>query len=402
MINRKKIKKNQLKLKIQEILILTISILMVTFINLICLFFTIRIGLINNHRIGHLLGNTELWLRKQARSNQRWQINIFLTGVPANEQLLKMIKRKIFVIKNNLLARIFYQMQLRNKNNKIWINLDDSGFNSWVIWNETKNQIEFTAVEIEKGRIYLKSLGINEGDNYVCFCSRDKSYLNHVRDPNIDGHSSWDYHNYRDCSIYNYLDAAEYLTKCGIWTLRMGAVVEDKITSINKQIIDYAINHRSDFADVYLMTHCKFFLGCTAGNFILPSAFGIPCALANMTPLETVARNANDLFIPKKYWHSGYGRLLKFKEILEIGGGRWHHMQQYRDAGIVVIENTAEEILDLAKEMNARIDGTWITVAGDDDLQASYRSLFTKDSPIYGYPSRVGSIFLRKNSHLLN
>lgn len=363
---------------------------------------TVRIGLLHYNRLGHLVGNTELWLRKQFRSNGIREINIFFSGTPANRQVLRMIKRKAHVIESDLLARALYQLKIRRENSAIWINLDDPGFNSWEIWNNVRNQLEFTDIEIQQGEVLLESIGVSNGAAFVCFCSRDKTYLNQARDSRKDGHQSWDYHNYRDCTIVNYLSAADYLTTRGLWALRMGAVVETPIDHVNKHIVDYASKHRTDFADVYLLTHCKFFLGCTAGNFILPSAFGIPCALANMTPLATAARNSNDLFIPKKYWHAEFGRFLKFHEILELGAGRWHRTQQFEEAGITAIENTAEEILDLAIEMNARLDGTWIPHAGDDDLQARYRSLFPLNSPIAGYPSRVGAIFLRKNRHLLN
>lgn len=218
----------------------------------------------------------------------------------------------------------------------------------------------------------------------------------------LNRHQPFDYHSYRDCNIYNYLKAADYLANLGLWALRMGVVVYGPIDSKNEYVIDYASRYRTDFADAYLLTHCKFFLGCTAGNFLLPSAFGIPCALANMTPLASVGRSSNDLFIPKKYFHKKSARILTFREIIEIDASRWHRTQLFELADIDVIENTSEEILDLAIEMNARIDGRWIPEVGDEELQLRFRSLFPLDSPIAGYPSRVGAAFLRKNCNLLD
>ena len=66
------------------------------------------------------------------------------------------------------------------------------------------------------------------------------------------------------------------------------------------------------------------------------------------------------------------------------------------------MENSSEEILDLVVEMNERIDGTWVDDDDDHDLQLLYRSMFPKNHPIVGHPSRIGARFLRKNAWLLN
>lgn len=79
-------------------------------------------------------------MRKQFDSSAKRNINLFFLDIPANRQVLRMISRKICVIRSVLFARFLYQLKIRSKSNSVWINLHDSGFNSWEIWNSTKTQ----------------------------------------------------------------------------------------------------------------------------------------------------------------------------------------------------------------------------------------------------------------------
>ena len=67
-----------------------------------------------------------------------------------------------------------------------------------------------------------------------------------------------------------------------------------------------------------------------------------------------------------------------------------------------MIENTAEEVLALTQEMHARLDGNWVSYDDEEELQQRYRDSFPADHPVTGYPSRVGTEFLRNNLWLLS
>ncbi len=384
-----------------EAVIVLIGMPLLRILRLIRPFLNIRIGMLHYGRFGHLVSNTEFWLRRRSlHKNHVREINLFLTGNPANRQVLTMIKRRVTVLENDPLVKLFGRLRSRSRGDPIWIDLGDSGFNSWEIWNGGRPQLTFTEDECREGEIILRTLGIPLGVPYVCFSARDRAYLDKVH--NYRPRDEWSYHDYRDCDINNYLPAAEWLARQGLWALRMGAVVEQPINSSHPRVIDYATKFRSDFADVYLMAHCKFFLGCTGGVFILASAFGVPSALANMTPFSYAARSPHDLFIPKKYWHVGSKRFLTFREVLGLGADRWLRTQQFKAADIKVVENTSDEILILAMEMSSRLEGEWVSQDEDDELQERFRALFSPDHPIAGYPSRVGAEFLRQNRRLLD
>ncbi len=59
---------------------------------------------------------------------------------------------------------------------------------------------------------------------YICFQNREALYLE-----NDFSHNDWNYHNYRDSNISNYLEAADELTKLGYYSVRVGRSAKDKL-----------------------------------------------------------------------------------------------------------------------------------------------------------------------------
>ena len=231
----------------------------------------------------------------------------------------------------------------------------------------------------------------------MCLHARDAAYLN----KQWEGGDS--YREFRNCSIENYVEAAKYVVKQGGFALRMGAAVEKPLESKvrSKKIIDYAVHHRSDFGDIYLSAKCKFFLGNTAGLYDVATIFSVPVAIANVIPLNYPPLRSTDLFIPKKIWSERQKRFLTFREMLNSEIIDFLNPQEYTNAGLTPHENSPEEILDLAIEMNGRLDGTWKSSPEDEALQQKFKSLFGTQSRCYGFPSRIGAKFLRENKDLL-
>lgn len=365
----------------------------------------IRVGCLPQYyRIGHLAALTESYLRRYVRNNNKvreWRV--FFSGEPANYQLLRMIQRRILVIKN----RIVYRSVLWIHNN-ISLFIDDSDF--WIDFpgvydcfyelNHIPPQLAFSFQEEIRGKQLLKDMGIKEGIPFVCFNVRDKAYLDKMLPTKSPG--GWSYHNYRDCDIRNYLPAVKYLSSLGIFAIRMGYIVEHALEKGDSRIIDYATHYRTDFGDIYLSAKCKFFLASDGGLSSVPWIFNVPVAYSNAVPaVGMIGWRKPDVFMPKKLWLREKKRFLTFREILKLGADKWGHSHLYEQAGIEIIENTPDEILDLVKEMNARLDGTWITTQEDEELQQRYRAIFPPGHECYGFYSRIGTDFLRKNRELL-
>lgn len=363
-------------------------------------FYPIKLVRIRDDRIGNLVMNTEVFLRRIKLGI--YEKNVFYIGIagknPCNKQLLDMFKRAMPIIQVPKPVEIIFNV-LSNKRNYIkdivlylaFVEYDAAYYE----FNNAGSSLQFNEKEEKEGQDLLERMKA-KGSWFICFHARDSSYLKKT----FEGMDS-SYHNYRDCNIENYLKAAEYITKQGGYAVRMGSVVEKKLPHLkNKKIIDYAANFRTDFGDIYLLAKCKFFLSSTSGLFQVSTLFDAPVAHANLVPIEYPTFRKDDLFIPTKIWSKQKKRFLMFKEIIKSGAGVFLRTDKYEEAGLVSVENTPEEILDLAVEMNERLNGTWKTTKKDEELQKRYRSLFT-NSRCRGFTSRIGAKFLRKNKFLL-
>ena len=232
---------------------------------------------LRDDRIGHLALNTELFLR----TNKAEDYLAIASTNPANEQLLRMISRKIKVIRlpRKLIdfipanQMIFSMEKYRKVSHK-------------------KPQLEFNFIEHTTGLSKLKEMGVDSW--FVCFHARDSAYLkNKVK-------KDTSYLDFRNCNINNYVKAMEYITKKGGYAIRMGSITDQKLNTKNPKIIDYASKYRSDFMDIWLSANCKLFVGCTSGLYNVATIFNRPVALANVIPENEYPLQKDDKFITKR------------------------------------------------------------------------------------------------------
>jgi len=364
---------------------------------------TIKLIEIRSQSIGQQAGNTALFLRRLQLEKGSGKENILYIGICAtrvdNTQLLKMFRRKLWIIQNDFLVRICGNGAFIIR----WLGfyLDLPFYGHEFDFDITEPDLQFTEEEERDGQKLLMMMGIGENSKFVCFHCRDSAFSKtYIQD-------------YRNSDIGNYLDAAKYITTYNNFAIRMGQTVANPLPDLgNSRIIDYASNFRSDFGDIYVSAKCKFFLGSTAGIIVVPAIFNVPVAAADIIPFYTPWKTG-DLFIPKKIWSVEEKRFLTFREMIEFGGDiRDDGIRQGLDPGtytskklaegkFIVYDNTAEEILDLAQEMNERLDGTFIITPEDEELQQRFRSLLRPFDFCYGTPARVGAKFLRENEALL-
>jgi putative glycosyltransferase (TIGR04372 family) len=257
--------------------------------------------------------------------------------------------------------------------------------------------LHFTAAEDQRGRAAMTELGLPEDAPFVCFHSRDNGYSAlDVTPQQIRMYGC------RNSKVETYLPAAEMLGEAGYYVLRLGVSTAQTFEAAHPNIIDYTMKGRSDFMDVYLLSHCAFYLGDTCGLAEVPKVFRRPVAWANFTTLEQAPTwSEQDIFIPQKFWLRAEERYLSFREILDGGIGRFQHCHEFDDQGIDVIPNTAEEISGMAREMDARINGKWAATEEDAALQAQFWSLWQPSELNTEFMCRIGAHFLRDNRDLL-
>ena len=333
-------------------------------------------------RIGHLAINTEIFLRRKSIGlvdGELFRLIDHPTGkFISNNQLYKMIKRSISV-KEITTEEYLKLVKAGHQDNGL---LPCNSNETWEL-NNIPPQLSFLPYEIKKGQDLLKKMGINDKP-FVCMHSRDNLYLKELFND-----FDYSYHNYRDCSISNYLDAAEWLTTQGFYVLRMGQITAEKLQTDNPMIIDYANLYRTDFGDAFLPANCDFFLGNTAGIFLVSTIFNINSAVANYAPLDITPFLRNDIYLPK-YLNMPLSQQLEISiEIMEKNPPP-------------LVENSSLQILKLVKEMVYRKKGVFNYDLNLEQLNNKFRSMIKPKNRCYGSCAIISSDFLKDNSSLMH
>tara|TARA_B110000003_G_C16594196_1_gene513010 strand:- start:287 stop:1507 length:1221 start_codon:yes stop_codon:yes gene_type:complete len=268
-----------------------------------------------------------------------------------------------------------------------------------LVLKNNQSNISFTQNELDKGFQVLKEIGCKREQDYICFHARDSMFLKNV---SVNDNINYDYHNYRDSDINNYLLAAQEMASRDIFSIRMGAIVEKKIYCDSKLIFDYASSkYRSDFNDVYISGNCKFFLCSDTGISIVPEVFRVPVVHVNFTNITNLSVwTIDSLFIFKSFYLRSENRFMKFSEILDLEFGGIDTNEIFSKLNIELIENSPEEIRQVTIEMDERLNGIWEPKEEDKELQERFWLLFGP-SKIKSPNLRIGADFLRKNKHLI-
>jgi putative glycosyltransferase (TIGR04372 family) len=264
-----------------------------------------------------------------------------------------------------------------------------------ALWEGKPPLLEINDSDKSRGEEYLAKIGVPSGAWFVCVHSREGGYTLSPHDEDLNG--------YRNSRIENYLLAVDHVISQGGICIRMG---DPSMLPIPEKagLIDYAHHpERCDWLDLYISARCRLFLGNSSGAFFMSAVFGVPVACANMAPFSGIyPYGANDIGIPKLYRETSTGRLLPFKQILDLPMGNFRTTIEYASQGIELVENSPEEIRDLLAEQLKRITDPGFSYADEDELlQRRFRALFQPGHYSYGSKSRVGTAFLQKYRSLL-
>jgi len=318
-----------------------------------------------------------------------WKYWEYFNKLLPDYQYYKLPNQMVYLDRNSWLTYLRNPEYSNIKKHNDRLNDVLSNINPNIILNNT---------QINNGKFLLNKLKISRDKQYICFHARDGAYLDSVGPADMD----WSYHNFRDSDIENYILAAEKMVARGYYAVRMGAKVKDKIDSKNPSIIDYATSDfRTDSNDIFLGSHCRFFLCSDCGVSVIPEMFRVPTVYVNWTLLLNISTWVlNGIFIFKKFYKKEDDRFLTFTEILTLDFGGQGTNKIFTKLGLELIENTPEEIMAVTIEMDERINGTWKASPEDNELQNRFWSLFGPEK-LKSPDLRIGADFLRKNKELL-
>lgn len=374
--------------------------------------------------LGHYAATTELLLSKIDEIKNDRFINIFymehnlFEPSICNSHLHKMWKRIIFILPLQFsgiiksldkvimlfLAKKDYDMGgLKTRYESRWSRDSDNDF-------QTKPpHLKFTSEDHYLAKASLEKLNIKPGTPFICLFLRSSAYNK--------GHPTWNYPE-RNVDINTYMKGCHALTEKGYIVLRMGKVVDDTIPSNNPRIIDYARSDaRSDFMDIYLSAHCKFFITTGSGLDAIAQIFRVPMVYTNCFILPHISTWFPHYLFTSKHLKDRTGRILSFKEQIDfflhpnfVSRKDFHVSDYMKKNGLEFVDNTEDELLEIIEEMEARITNQWTETPTHTLLQSAFWDLFSsatqskdKNKPLYGEIFiKMGASFLQRHQGLLS
>ena len=331
--------------------------------------------------------------RRKLETGQLGRTIVLYLSPDANSQIRKMYDRvvKIYGSEHKIRRRIIWWASLKFLYRREL--LDDQSDPMWI---EGRPVLAFTEEEENFGKQFLDSNGLKL-NNFICYTVRSESYyLARIAEGQVVKPQTL-----RNPSESAYLKVANSLNQDGFEVLRMGKDL-DQIPDKNlySNILDYSSSHRTDFLDVYLLKYCKYLFCGNSGIVTLRWLWNLPSVTGDS---YLIWRNqlCYDIFLLQRVWIKRENRFATFTEMLSLHG--YSEEKHQPGLGVELIKNTAEEIKVACDEMNARIDGSWVTTEEDEDLQRQYQNLIVKfsDKPTWNGRGRIGAKFLRDNQDLL-
>ena len=347
---------------------------------------------------------TEVYLHEKSYLGTKSIDILILNGYISNNYFLYKIKTKIKVFPNFFLDTysliIFFSKKFPNLKNHIAMR-EDQQKDFYQLLDKKKVFFDITKDEIKKGKEILEQ---NTKKNYkgiVLLCVRNQDYnKKYFKDGN------WDYLDYRNYNLDDFLAGANFLAENNYLVLRMGKFNSNKVHFKNNNIVDYSNeNWRSDFMDYYLGYAC---------DFCITTHTGMDCfARLFRKPFGAVVNPIEDLFYFQKNWTQIFGsfknkennKVLSLDEIYFYNLHKIATLQNLDNSKFEIIKNNSNEILELVKEVKINFENK--VIKSSNALEYDFWRKFDKniikknkylDS---GYPdtiqANIGASFLNKN-----
>ncbi len=364
----------------------------------------IRFGNFRNYTLGMFAVHAETYLcDRQLNIVRSKVIDVFChVQPPANRRLDRIVERNFLVTPA---AKYLYAVNSRLPGAQAHIcelgNPESDRKRDHVRAFQTGPHLRLNEDEIEEARTLLyERCGIRPQDKFICFSARDHGYLKTMRSDYKP-----DAADFRNSSIEDYLMAAEKLAELGFYVLRMGAIVEKPIHSSNEKVIDYASLYRDELLDLYLGFNCEMFITDNSGIYAIPAVGRRPVAFSNAIPISNLM-TWQGLFIPKLLYLRDEQRFMTFPEFSESGAAVWDALYNRtftNAAQTEIVDNSPDEISDLALEALGRIKGAWKDQKEDDKMQKAFWHSLRNIDFNFGGPIRlrIATSFLRRHEDLL-
>jgi putative glycosyltransferase (TIGR04372 family) len=194
---------------------------------------------------------------------------------------------------------------------------------------------------LEKGEKELKRLGIDKDEWFVCL---------HASEVALDGDCN--YHPWRRQVISDYYGMIRHIADIGGRVVRMG---HPKLPHAAKDIplIDYPkTEQRSDWMDIFLISRCRYFIGCLSGLQWVAVILGKPQILTNIIAWQTPPGLEGDIYLPKMIRSEKTGAYLTADEFIDNNFDMIHFSFP---PGFTSVPNSEEDLISAVDEMEQQL-----------------------------------------------
>lgn len=279
----------------------------------------------------------------------------YYIGEVYNRRLFDVFQKKVFFIRECNMDFWTYVLHMHIKD----INIEDFDKYRSVRIKPTKVGLGkplllFSKREIIEGEDKIKKMGIS--GEFVCLHARE----NGVKRECFGKWAAYDT-KCRDCDINTFIKTSQYFESLGMQSVRLGKYETKKCN--DDRIIDYANKYYDEFMDFYLLYRCKFLVSSNTGISTIGGFWGRPVLVTNMIHLcyggESLPDTGYNMYIPKKFYSKSLKRKLNLYEMLDVMNECTIYTSNFVRKGILLEDNTEDEILEAAIEFNQRLEGEW-------------------------------------------
>ncbi len=307
-------------------------------------------------RIGHLIGELSIWYFFKIIKKNDFKEIWYVAKNSCNPYWVKKIGQKIN-ISDKFIKKIFYDLFIRFGVQELLIKPPkhvERDINGLVYKND--NIINFSQKEIDYGNKLLKEINIQKEDKIVCICIRDNYFFKKYTRT-----LAWQNYEYKNSDIEKYDKAVKYLNGKNIKVVRMGVGSENRWSLVGLNNIDYSISKiRSGFLDFFLVNKSKFSILNGTGFYWIPYIQKKPLVMTDLIPIGNINSYVpNNLTIFKHIYSEEKKRNLNLNEMLSQKFNFIVGNKNFKQKGLKPIDNSKEEIYEVVKEMNERLDGNF-------------------------------------------
>jgi putative glycosyltransferase (TIGR04372 family) len=329
---------------INKIVILILCIPFVFLVRILRPFVLIQFCEIRSDRIGHFVIDSILKIFANNETNRQVTLYYFSSHV-SNSQWERMLLRKIKVY---TFVKYLSWANIKISGGKLHekiININYSRDINGLLYKNKNTKLHFTLEENIWCEEVLIKLGWKRGEKIICLLVRDNAYLEeHYKSTN----NSYNYHDYRNSNVDDYIPGINYLNKKKYWVFRMGKVMSRPVNYFNKYFVDYAFSEsKSDLLDIWLFANCDACISTGSGLDTVSLVYEKPILFLNFLPLSTWWSFANSTTYFKSLFWCQSGNSLKLQEYFE---NSYFDDYQYTSRKIKIKNMSSDEIKSAIKE----------------------------------------------------